>query len=291
MDKNKKALVIGGSGFLGSHLAETLNDKGYKVTILDKQKIKLNRKIKFIKGDIKDNKKLEKVIKGINYVYFLAGMGDIQECMDNPIQTISQNIVTVLNVMHCCKKNKIKRFIFASTIYVHSSQGSFYRVSKQSAELYIEEFSKKHNLKYTILRYGTVYGPRSDMRNNIFSIISNAIKLKKVIYRGTKKSIRRFVHVKDASFASVDILKKKFQNKKVVITGNSKTKLSGFLESLRKKMNINKEVIYQNKSAGHYEVNPYIATSGKEIRYDFKKNISFKEGIKELTKTIEKNIK
>ena len=50
MDKNKKALVIGGSGFLGSHLAETLNDKGYKVTILDKQKIKLNRKIKFIKG-------------------------------------------------------------------------------------------------------------------------------------------------------------------------------------------------------------------------------------------------
>ena len=57
MDKNKKALVIGGSGFLGSHLAETLNDKGYKVTILDKQKIKLNRKIKFIKGDRENGSK------------------------------------------------------------------------------------------------------------------------------------------------------------------------------------------------------------------------------------------
>ena len=181
-----------------------------------------------------------------------------------------------------CEKNKIERFIFASTIYVHSSQGSYYRVSKKSAELYIEEFAKKNNLNYTILRFGTVYGPRADNRNSLFNIIENAIKYKKIIYRGTKKTIRRFIHVNDASKAAVHIINKKFKNKKVVITGVSKVKLAEFCESLRKKMEIKAPVIYQNKSVGHYELNPYLANADKEIIYNFKKYINLNDGIKEL---------
>ena len=84
-------------------------------------------------------------------------MGDITECLNNPVMTIKQNILSVLNIMELASRFKIKRFIFASTIYIHrNSQGSYYRVSKHSAELYIDEFARRNNLKYTILRYGII---------------------------------------------------------------------------------------------------------------------------------------
>ena len=287
--KNKKVLVIGGSGFLGSNLSELLIEKKYKVTIFDKKKINLNGKYQFLKGDIKNFKRLSSAIKGKDYIYFFAGMGDITECLNNPVMTIKQNILSVLNIMELASRFKIKRFIFASTIYIHSSQGSFYRVSKHSAELYIDEFARRNNLKYTILRYGTVYGPKSDMRNSIYNIITKAIKNRKIIYRGTKKSVRRFIHVKDASLASIDILKKKFENKKVVITGVENTKLVNLCENLKKKFDIKKKIIFQNNIVGHYDKNHYISKPNKEIIYKFKKYIKLNKGIEDLIKKINNN--
>jgi len=287
--KKNKVLVIGGSGFLGSNLAQMLNSKGFNVTIYDiKQNVK-NSKIRFLRGNIFNIKKLSKAIKGQNYVYFFAGMGDIAECMKNPTQSIKQNILSVMRVLNLCKKYNILRFIFASTIYVHSSQGSFYRVSKKSAELYIEEFSKKNNLKYNILRYGSVYGPNSDKRNNLFNIIYTALKNKKVIYRGTKNSVRKFIHVKDASLASIDILKKKYANQKIVITGKNEVKLSSFCKKLKKEMGLNSPIIYLNNAPGHYDKTPYFFKPEKEIVFKHKRVVNFNKGINELKKHVIEN--
>mgnify|MGYP001318340064 CR=1 FL=1 len=64
-----------------------------------------------------------------------------------------------------CNKNNVKKFVFASTIYVYSKQGYYYKCSKLSAELYIREFCKMNKLKYGILRYGSLYGPRCGEEN------------------------------------------------------------------------------------------------------------------------------
>ena len=63
--------------------------------------------------------------------------------------------------------------MFASTIYVYSLDGNFYRCSKQAAESFIEEYNRLFNLDYTILRYGSIYGPRSDNRNGLYKIIKS----------------------------------------------------------------------------------------------------------------------
>ena len=92
-----------------------------------------------------------------------------------------------LRLLKLAKEFGIKRFIFASTVYVNSEQGSFYKSSKRAAEDFIEEYRKKYKLNFTILRFGTVYGERASSENIIDKILNKALKNKKIIYSGNIK--------------------------------------------------------------------------------------------------------
>ena len=86
-------------------------------------------------------------------------------------------------MLNFCKKYNIKRYIYASTIYVYSEKGGFYRCSKQAAENYIEEFYKNLKLNYTILRYGSLYGPGAGINNGLSKIISTSLKRDKLFMK------------------------------------------------------------------------------------------------------------
>ena len=172
----KNVLVIGGSGFIGSHLADQLtNTKKYNVTIFDNHESKWKKdNQKFILGDILDFKLLCETINGHDIVYNFAASADLDYLIRQPQQSVTTNILGNVNILEACIKSKIKKFIYASSMYVYSRQGSFYRCSKQSSELYIEEYHKLYNLNYTILRYGSLYGPRSNQSNSIYRIIKKS---------------------------------------------------------------------------------------------------------------------
>ncbi|MCK4996563.1 MAG: NAD(P)-dependent oxidoreductase, partial [Thermoplasmatales archaeon] len=172
-----KAIVFGGSGFLGSHIADTLTNKGHDVTIFDLQPSKyLKDKQKMVVGDILDQKAVEKAVKGCEVVYHFAALADIETAHLKPLETVEYNILGTTTILEACRKNKVKRFVFASTIYVYSDAGSFYRSSKQACELIIENYNEVFNLPYTILRYGSLYGPRADDKNWIHKILNQATK-------------------------------------------------------------------------------------------------------------------
>jgi len=134
-------LIIGGSGFLGQYIAKELLSKKHKVTIFDHSSPKeiLKKRIKFIKGDIRNKKKIFQAIKGKQIVYNFAAISDISDAMQDSVKTVNINLIGTLNIIEACIKYKIQRFVFASSVYVLSSQGGFYKASKQSAELFIEE--------------------------------------------------------------------------------------------------------------------------------------------------------
>ena len=134
-----KVTVIGGSGFMGSHVADELTNRGYDVTIYDvvpSPWLKKNQKM--VEGDIQDLKTLQNCIRDSKYVYHYAGVADIGESANKPIDTIKTNIVGTATCLEACVNENIERFIYASTVYVYSDRGSFYRASKQSAEIIIE---------------------------------------------------------------------------------------------------------------------------------------------------------
>lgn len=255
----KKVVVFGGSGFLGSHVADALSEAGYEVVIYDiKQSPYLQKSQKMIVGDIMDEKKVTDAIQRCDIVYNFAGVADIDEASKKPLDTIRANILGNSFVLEACKKAKIEKFVFASSLYVYSKAGSFYRSAKQACELLIENYNEIYGLPYTILRYGSLYGPRADERNFIHKTIKQALADGKIIREGDGEEIREYIHVYDAAKSSVEILSDEFRNQYVIITGNQQMKVKDLLLIIKEMLDNKIEVKYiQPSFTYHYEITPY----------------------------------
>ena len=257
--KNKRVLVTGSSGFIGSHVADALEEKGFSVVLFDTtpSKYKTNTQEEII-GDILNPDDVTKAVKGCDAVYHFAAQADIGSSSNDPTKTIYNNIIGTQNVLETAKKYKVSRFIFGSTIYVYSELGSFYRVSKQACEILIEEYQREFGLDYTILRFGSLYGPRANDFNAIHSFLIHAIKEKKIIRRGDGEELREYIHVKDAARLSVDVLNEKYNNKHLIITGNHQIKVKDLLNMIREIFNGEIEIKFDlEEELHHYEITPY----------------------------------
>ncbi|HHT9113500.1 MAG TPA: NAD-dependent epimerase/dehydratase family protein [Candidatus Wunengus sp. YC65] len=254
-----KAIVFGGSGFLGSHVADALSDAGFDVIIYDiKPSPHLRISQKMIVGDILDEKTVERAVEGCDIVYNFAGIADIRESRQKPLDSVRFNIVGNSIVLEACRKAHIKRFVFASSLYVYSKAGSFYRSTKQSCELLIENYHEVFGLSYTILRYGSLYGPRADENNFIHRIIKQALIEKKILREGDGEEIREYIHVYDAAKSSIEILSDEFANQHVIITGNQQMKVKDLLLMIREMLDNKIEIEYIPATSNyHYEITPY----------------------------------
>lgn len=255
----KKACVFGGSGFLGSHVADCLVDNGYLVTVFDKQPSQwLKDGQEMVIGDILSFDEINEAVAGSDVVYNFAALADLNEGLNKPIETIKINILGNAHVMEACHNHKISRFIYASTVYVNSRDGGFYRCSKQAAENYIEEYQRIFNLDYTILRFGSLYGPRADKANGLYRIVKNAVQSGAVSYQGSSEAIREYIHVTDAARASVVALGEEFRNESVVLTGQEPMKVEDLLKMLAEILGYESKVEFLEKNnIGHYIRTPY----------------------------------
>lgn len=254
-----KAVVFGGSGFLGSHVADALTKVGYKVTIYDLQKSKyLQKTQKMIVGSILDESAVKNAVKGADVVYNFAAIADMDDANKKPVETVKNNILGNTIILEASKSNKIKRFVFASTLYVYSDTGAFYRSSKQSCELIIENYNELFALPYTILRYGSLYGPRCDERNYIYKILKQAVTEGKITSFGEGEDLREYIHVEDAARCSVEILSKEFENQYVIITGNQPMRRKDLLKMIKEILGNKIDLEFLPKESKlHYEITPY----------------------------------
>jgi len=254
-----KAVVFGGSGFLGSFVADNLMDKGYDVVIFDtKESMHLKPAQEMVIGDILNIDAVKSVVKGAEVVYNFAGIADIDEASKRPLETIKQNILGNAHILDALKDEKIERYVFASTVYVYSEAGSFYKSSKQAAELYIEDYSKKYGIPYTILRYGSLYGPRANGTNPIHALLKKVLTEKKISYWGNGDEIREYIHVEDAARCSVEILDKSFVNQNVIIAGHHPIKSKELLTMINEILGSKMEIEFRKENSDiHYQITPY----------------------------------
>lgn len=254
-----KAIVFGGAGFVGSHVADELSNRGYKVTVFDrKASVYLRADQEMIVGDILDREMVRSAIRGSEIVFHFAAMADIQEARDNPVQAANFNIMGTMYILDACREFAIKRFIYSSTIYVYSDHGSFYRSTKQACELFIENYQKEYNLDFTILRYGSLYGPRANDFNFIRNCIRQALLEGCIIRKGDGEEIRDYINIIDAAKATVDALSVDYNNCYLMITGPQTMKVKELLSMIKEIMNDQIEVRYTNDSMeGHYKITPY----------------------------------
>lgn len=287
-----KVLVFGGSGFLGSHVADALSDAGHEVTIFDLIKspwIRINQK--FITGDLLDEKTVFNIVQGFDIVYNFAALADLNQALDKPIDSIRINVLGNAYILEACRIHKVKRFIYASTVYVFSREGGFYRCSKQASESYIEEYQNCFGLDYTILRYGSLYGPRSDESNGLFRIVKSALQTGRITYEGSVDSLREYIHVEDAARASVVAMGDEFKNQSVVLTGQEPMRVIDLLKMLAEILgNPNSVEFLEGEMVGHYVRTPYAYQPKLGRKYIPPMHVDLGQGLLQLIGEIKTSI-
>lgn len=287
--KNKKVIVFGGAGFIGSHVADVLTDRGYQVVVFDAKKSPYLKEGQIsIVGDITDEKAVEEAMKGCQIVYNFAGIADLAEADKSPVTAVHSNIFGNTILLEVARKNNIERFVFASTLYVYSKMDSIYRSSKQACELLIENYQKLYGLNHTILRFGSLYGPRSGESNWIYRSIKQAISEKKIIRPGDGEEIREYIHVYDAARLSVDILSDEYKNQHVIIAGNQSIKIKDCMGMIKEIMGneIQLEYLPEITMVGHYKITPYNFTPKLAMRIQSPHYIDLGQGILDLMEKI-----
>ena len=286
-----KAVVFGGSGFLGSHVADELHKKGYEVVIFDKVESKyLQDGQSMVVGDILDRQQVAGAVEGCDYVYNYAGIADLDDASTRPVDTVMLNVVGTCNILDACVVQQVKRFVYASSFYANSEKGGFYRCSKQSAELYIEEYERKYGLEYTILRYGSLYGPRADKNNGMKKLIGRAMAGDVIHCSGTGEDTREYIHVEDAAELSVEILDKKYVGQHLQLTGHESYSRKQIVALIGEILNKKLTVIYDGAGSElHYNVTPY--TYKPHANYKLVSNCyhDLGQGIIECMQEIEQN--
>jgi len=254
-----KVCVIGGSGFLGSHVADQLSEAGYQVRIYDKAPSRwLRPDQEMVVGDILDAATLMQAIAGAEIVYNFAAVADLNYALTRPVETLHVNVLGTVNILEACRAQSVRRFVYASTVYVYSREGGFYRCSKQAAEHYVEEYQRAFGLDFTILRYGSLYGPRADASNGLFRIVRDALTRGSISYAGNPEAIREYIHVEDAARASVVILGEEFRNQSIVLAGHEPMRVLDLLKTLAEIMGMPDAIDFRDEEyAGHYVRTPY----------------------------------
>lgn len=261
-----KVVLFGGSGFLGSHVADALGEAGHEATVYDLlPSPHLRNGQRFIQGDILDAPRVRESLEGQDVAYNFAGLADIDEAQQRPVETVRTNVLGNTTLLEAARRAGLKRFVFASTIYVCGHSGGFYRASKQACELYVEEYQRWFGLNYTILRYGSIYGRRADPHNGVRQYLLQALRERCIVIRGTGDELREYVHVTDVARASVKILEPEFRNEQVVLTGHHPLRVRDLAEMIREivgpdvRIQLTPVDSPQKQEAGnqHYTITPY----------------------------------
>lgn len=276
-----KVIVFGGSGFLGSHVADVLTARGHQVVIFDRTESPYLRPGQnMIVADALDPKAVANVVRGADVVYNFIAQPDIEHSADNPRHTIELNILSNVNILEAARQAEIRRFVFSSSVYVYSDMGSFYRSSKQACELLIQNYQEEFGLEYTILRYGSLYGPRSSDNNWLHKVLKQALIEGKIIREGDGEEIREYIHVYDAARLSVDILEDEYKNRSFLLTGNEQLKIKDILGMIREMFKGKVEINYvPAKENSHYTITPYVFNPQMASKLKSNEHIDIGQGL------------
>jgi UDP-glucose 4-epimerase len=214
--KGLKVMVTGGAGFIGSHLVGKLLESGAEVSVIDTMlcgnklaELSGHKSLHVHKVDVTDVPAITPLFKGQDMVFHLAAVVGVEETQKEPVNLLNVEVVGTSNIIALAAKNKIKRFIFASSseVYGDSSvpmveEGPFnpkstYALTKLIGEHFCKAYYQKYGIEYTALRYFNSYGPRQDERFVLSRFVNRALKGSELFIYGDGEQTRDFTYIDD----------------------------------------------------------------------------------------------
>lgn len=312
MLNNKKIVITGGAGFIGSTLTHALAkvDLNNEVVVIDNlstgrieniQDLIDNKKIEFFKNSITDLVLLQKTFRGVDFVFHQAAVASVPKSVEDPITTHNVNVTGTLNVLLAARDNDVKKVVFSSSCAVYGNPPenqlplkettpphplSPYAASKLMGEYYCNVFSEVYDLSTVCLRYFNVYGPRQDPNGEYAAVIPKFINRvkgdKPLIIYGDGKQTRDFVFVDDVVNANILLAEKEETSSKIfnVASGNdiSINDLSESIIEMDNGFGKNIEILYEDFQPG--DVRYSSADISKIKMMGFKPECRLEDGLK-----------
>ena len=309
MRKNRKTfLVTGGTGFIGSNICQLLVNANHSVKIFDNNsrgsisKIKkIKRKIKFIKGDIRNKESLKRALKNTDAVIHLAYINGTKYFYSNPVLILDIAIKGILNIIEACIKNRVKELYLASSSEVYQTPQKIptdeleplkipdifnprysYGGGKILTELMGVHYGKKYFKKLIIFRPHNVYGPDMGTDHVIPEFIKRfkTLKRKKFKIQGTGNEIRSFIYIEDFIEAFKLVLKKGKHLNIYNIGTSEKIKIKDLAYKLSRILK--KKIILKKTALAKGGTKKRIPNINKIKRFGFKPKFNLDKGLRKI---------
>lgn len=309
----KKVLVTGGAGFIGSNLCNTLVKKGYAVTALDNlflgKKTNLGEKVKFVKGDVRNIKDLEKAGKDFDYVVHLAAASSAPMFSNDLWDSYENNVMGFIAVLEYCRKHKVKKLLYASTSSIYGNNPTpltedqqvwppnYYSVTKyameNTAHCYKKQFPEMELIGF---RFMSVYGLNEKHKGEFANLASqfswDVFEDRAPVLYGDGTQQRDFTNVKDIVQAIILAIetKRSFGSTIFNIGTNKAYNLHILVDKINKVMGKNvkpKEIVNPVKEGYVRKQLADIKKIKKEL--GFKPTVELDEGLKEIYEDLKKN--
>lgn len=303
--KNKKVLVTGGAGFIGSNITRRLIEEGSQVSVFDnfstgkrENLASIVNRIHVFEGDLRDFALVMEATKGVDIIFHEAALPSVIRSVRAPNTTNDVNVSGTLNLLEAATANKVKRVIYASSSSIYGdtltlpkkedmkpNPRSPYAVSKIAGEYYMQVFHHLYGLQTVVLRYFNVYGPHQDPSSEYSGVIAKFIKAfienKPLIIFGDGDQSRDFTYVDDVVDANIIAAQSNISGEVFNVAGGNRHTINQMVEIL--KGIFNKKI---------YEVR-YIATRPGDVKHSqayvkkiyeklkYKTSITFQQGLKE----------
>lgn len=259
-----RLLITGGCGFLGSHIADEATRRGHEALVYDQSSSPwLDEGQSQIIGDIRDAELLAKAMSGCDAVYHCAAIADLDRARQDPRTAIEVNVLGTLTVMQAAQTAGVPRLLHASSVYVYSRSGSVYRTTKQAAESLVTDLSTDLGLKTTVLRFGSLYGPRADADNAILRLTAQAVLERRIDFWGDGSEVREYIHIRDAATLALDAMAPEFAGQALHIAGRERLTTREVIDTIVETLGGGIEVSFEDRPfEGRYRLTPFSHDDG-----------------------------
>lgn len=243
--------VTGGSGFIGSHVVDRLKAAGHDVVVIDRRVRPHRGDVGFEDIDILDLSSVIRATEGCDVAFHLAAVSNVNEAFKYPVYAVELNIVGTTHVLEAARIHKMKRVLFASTVWVYTGSrtdgpltedtpfyipdaGHIYTTGKIASEMIIHNYANLYRQPFTILRYGIPYGPRMRDEMLIPVFVRKAVAGEPLTVHGDGKQYRNFLYIDDLAEAHLLALRPEAENQVYNLEGPTPVSVREVAESIRR---------------------------------------------------------
>jgi len=286
--------VTGGSGFIGSHVVDTLVKAGHETRIIDTMPPH-REDVEVVSTNIINFEELKEALSDLDALFHLAAVSNINNYAKKPVFSTKVNVAATVNLLEGCRQYDVDRFLFASTVWVYGATrdlevnedtpihldgaGHPYTTSKIASELFIQDYIRLYGQKSTILRYGIPYGPRARRGTVMPIFVERALAGKNLTIFGDGKSGRNFIYVEDLADGNVRALSPKAENEVYNLDGSEEITLNRIAKTAIEILGADIVIEYKDARPGDY-ANRRVSIEKARKHLGWEPTTNFEEGLR-----------